>query len=287
MHIINLSSLRSALVAAILVPCAALVLGCEGRQDAEDEDVASSSEAVYHAPLYVGVRCQQDYQNSWQSDVGNSDVWWRCSNFINQIQSTDTVAYYYNLVGAKPMWESTYSGLGWSYGGLDSVDVFYSNEHGGISGDGSAALWCMWDQGQFAYSTSMRLGQQSMGLSVFTTFACDTMRTSDGKVINRWLGLFAGGLRVANGAHDLLYAGNNGSSADYVARMQNGETIGSAWLESTWYADNNNHPSIMNVGADGNDCWNRMGATLANIKTVPRLRDGQIGYMCWSGWNGI
>ena len=38
-----------------------------------------------HAQMEVGIRCQQEYQNNWQLDVGNSDVWRRCGDFNSQI----------------------------------------------------------------------------------------------------------------------------------------------------------------------------------------------------------
>src|SRR5690242_6097824 len=65
------------------------------------------SARVSHWPVEVGTRCQQEYQNSWQVDVGSNDVWNRCSNFNNQIKQTDNLEFYYNLHGAKPMWEKT------------------------------------------------------------------------------------------------------------------------------------------------------------------------------------
>jgi len=32
---------------------------------------------VSHPTMDVGTRCQQEYQNNWQVDVANSDVWRR------------------------------------------------------------------------------------------------------------------------------------------------------------------------------------------------------------------
>ena len=51
--------------------------------------------------------------------------------------------------------------------------------------------------------------------------------------------------------------------------MQGGESIGNAWLESVWYANNDNHPSVSATGADANDCWNRIGMNVASVQTTP------------------
>ena len=58
----------------------------------------ASAQAI-HPRIEVGTRCQQEYQNSWQVDVGNNDVWNRCGNFNNQISKTDDLEFYFNLHG--------------------------------------------------------------------------------------------------------------------------------------------------------------------------------------------
>ena len=75
-----------------------------------------------HAQMEVGTRCQQEYQNNWQLDVGNSDVWRRCGNFNNQIGQTDNVRFYFNLHGAKAPLEKTSDGCGQGCGWL-ATDV--------------------------------------------------------------------------------------------------------------------------------------------------------------------
>jgi Family of unknown function (DUF6345) len=238
-----------------------------------------------HPRIEVGTRCQQDYQNNWQVDVGNSDVWRRCSNFNNQIKKTENLDFYYNLHGAQAVIEKTSDGCGWGCGSADSVDMFYMNTHAGANG--TSAFWAMWDQNSNAQTSNMRLGDNSRELMVLATFACNTLQTSDGlaAVIARWLGTFAGGLVMTVGAHANLYAGNDQSATEFASRMQDGEPIGRAWLESAWYANNSNTPSAMNVGRDANDCWNRAGTTLINLFATPILRDSSIGYICWSSWN--
>jgi hypothetical protein len=122
-QILNFCSLIASLIFAILIM-----------------DTAASARPP-HPATEVGVRCQQEYQNNWQTDVGNSDVWRRCSNFISQIGQTDNVRFYFNLHGAKQPLEKTNDGCGQSCGGADSVDIFYMNTHSGVNS--SSAFWAM------------------------------------------------------------------------------------------------------------------------------------------------
>jgi hypothetical protein len=236
-----------------------------------------------HPRTEVGIRCQQEYQNGWQVDVGNSDVWRRCGNFSSQMSQTDNVEFNFNLHGAKQPLEKNNDGCGQSCGGADSVDIFYMNTHSGVNS--TTAFWAMWDQNSNALTSNMRLGDNSRQLMVLATFSCSTLLTSDGNALARWIGPFSGGLVMTVGAHDVLYSGNDQSATEYASRMQDGEPIGQAWLESTWYADNRNAPSAMAAGNNANDCWNRMGVSLPSLFTTPVLRDAQIGYVCWSTWN--
>ena len=238
----------------------------------------------YHYPLHVGVRCQDDFQNNWNATI---DAYSMCgNNFINTIQSTDRVDFYFNLHGASVAFNygdptETCNGCG----GADSVDFFLMNTHGG-NWAWNEAVYAMWDYWSVAWSSLMRLGEAGEQLKVFATYACDTFQTSDGHFIDRWAPAYSGGLKIGVGAHDLVYDGNSQKGWEFAARMQNGEPIGQSWLEAVWYADNNNHPSVANTGVDSNDCWYRMGMDLESVQWMPALRDGQIGYYCWAGWNG-
>ena len=238
-----------------------------------------------HPAMDVGTRCQQDYQNGWQKDVGNSDVWNRCGKFNDQIRRTDAFQFYYNLRGAKPVLEQTNDGCGWGCGSADSVDFFYMNTHAGANS--SAAFWDMWDQNSRAFSSNMRLGDTSRQLMVLATFACNTLQTSDGNnnVVARWQSPFAGGLVMTTGGHATLYDGNDQSATEFASRMQDGQPIGLSWLESSWYADNSNTPSFMNTGKDANDCFSRANVSLPTLFQTPILRDSAVGYYCWASWN--
>lgn len=242
-----------------------------------------SSAVISHPRLKVGVRCQEDFQNIWAATLNG--VWDTCNRFGSRMSWSDEWTYYYNLHGGKWPLESSGDGCGAGCGGSDAVDIFFLYSHGGNWGN--QAIFAMWDDWSTASSISMRLGDTDRGLSVFAGYACDTFQTSDGGFVNRWYPAFAGGLRVGLGAHGLVYDGNPQKGTEFASRMEDGEAISLAWNEAVWYADNRNTPSAATTGANSTDCWNRHGATLGNLTSLPRLRDWQIGYLCWSGWNGI
>jgi len=240
---------------------------------------------VGHSAMEVGTRCQQEYQNDWMPDVGNSDVWRRCNKFNDQIKQTDNLRFYYNLHGAKPVLEQTNDGCRQCCGSADSVDFLYMNGHAGANA--STAFWDMWDQNTRAFSSNMRLGDTSRQLMVLATFACKTLLLSDGNanILARWQPPFSGGLVMATGAQDNLYSGNDQSATEFASRMQDGQPIGLSWLESAWYADNSNRPTFMNTGRDANDCSNRSQVTLPALFGTPILRDSAIGFFCWASWS--
>jgi len=260
------------------------VAGCALEDD--DDLAARPTEAlrtllVSQRHIQVGVRCQQDYQNGWQVDVGNNDVWNRCSNFYNDDRQTEVAAFYFNLRGAKAALEQPDT-CGWACGYADSVDVFYMNTHGGSSA--TTAYWAMWDAYSNAYTSNMRLGSSGRQNMVLATFSCQT-HALDAATWNRWIRVFSGGMVFTVGGRDVLYSGQTQSGQEFSARLDNGEPIGQAWNESTWYADNSNHPGAIVTGRNATDCWNRMGTTFDTLFSTPILRDGAIGYMCWTSWN--
>ena len=125
-----------------------------------------------------GTECQRDYQNGWQTTLPHS--WERCDWFNGELNDTDTQVYYYDLHGAKYWWENTEE--------LDQVNLVYVNTHGG--GWSNKSVCAMWDSRSLANSTSMRLGDQSYGTSIFSTYACETLKFNDGK---QWVRFSAAG----------------------------------------------------------------------------------------------
>ncbi|HXP70775.1 MAG TPA: DUF6345 domain-containing protein [Candidatus Dormibacteraeota bacterium] len=235
-----------------------------------------------HTPLHVGVRCQNDFQNNWADTI---DTYGMCTDFIDTIRGSEWVDFYFNLHGASVAFANGNAAETCNpCGGADSVDFFLMNSHGGVSENDSA--YAMWDFQSLAWSSAMRFGATGQQLKVFATYVCDTMQTSDGHFWDRMGPAFRGGVKILLGAHDLVYDGNRQKGTEFASRMQDGEPIGQAWNEAVWYADNNNHPSAAATGVDANDCWNRLGMNLESVQTTPPLRDRQMGYVCWVGWNG-
>lgn len=225
-----------------------------------------------------GTQCQQSYQNGWQTTLPNS--WDRCAWFNDELNDTDTQVYYYDLHGAKYWWESTDE--------LDRVNLVYVNTHGG--GWSTASVWAMWDQDSLAYSSAMRLGDQSYGASIFSTYSCETLKFNDGKMWDRMGPIFRGGLRIATGSHDKVYDSitTDEVGEDYADNLQDGYTIKYSWKDgnSDWYADQD--ITVMATGTSRSNCRSRRdNMTWQNFGSYSRLRDGAINRYCYTYWDNI
>jgi Family of unknown function (DUF6345) len=236
--------------------------------------------------MHVGVRCQSAFQNNWNPTI---DVYGACDDFISWIHRAEYVDFYFNLVGAQPAF---YYGQGAETcnpcGGVDSVDFFFMMTHGGIAtNNANYADYAMWDAYTGAWINDMRLGSSGRQVKVLATFACDTFKNNDGLFWNRWGNAYRGGLKIGVGGHDLLYTNNDTqATTNFAQYMRNaGTPIGWAWLDSVYYAQTSNHPTVANTGVNSGDCWNRQGLLLNNVMSAPTLRDSQIGYICWTNWN--
>jgi Family of unknown function (DUF6345) len=228
-----------------------------------------------------GVRCEDVFQNNW---VIGMEVTPACSAFIKQVGSAN-VDFYFNLHGAAPAFEfgnSKESSKSW--GGVDSVDFFLLATEGGYTS--TAAEYAMWDENSMASTSNMRLGDSGRQVKVFASFTCFTFMNSDGLFWKRWQYAFRGGLKLGLGGHGLLFDSNESTlGEDFAIYMQEGATIGSAWLNAFYNANSSNETTVGNTGANSTDCWNRQGVTLNNLASESTLRDGQIGYVCWTNWN--
>lgn len=228
-----------------------------------------------------GTECQEGYQNGWQHTL--PWAWETCSRFNNELDDTDSKVYYYNLRGARSWWENTND-----QNGMERVNLLFANTHGGAWY--YDAVWCMWDQGQYARSRNMRLGDESIGLSILATYACKTVKFSDGRFWARHHRIFRGGLRYMCGSHDTLWSSitTDECGEDFADNLQRGHTIKSAWKNglSDWYHDQD--VAVATVGTNYWDCVNRRdGMTWRNFNSFPRLRDGAIGYWCGYYWSNL
>ena len=247
--------------------------------------VAGISWGVTAAPAAAAARfgtgCQSDFQNGWQTTL--SEVWNRCGWFNNELDDTDTKVFYYNLHNAKWWWETGGDQLT-----LDNVSLFYASTHGG--GWATRSVWAMWDNGQLADSSNMRLGDEATGLSILATYSCETLKFNDGKMWTRMGPIFRGGLRYAAGSHDKLYDGvtTNETGEDFADDLQHSNTIKYSWKDanSDWWVDND--VTVMATGTSKANCESRRDTMKwQNFTTYPRLRDGQIAYYCYTYWDNL
>lgn len=212
------------------------------------------------------------------------------SNFITNLDDTDTVLFSGMMPAGNDLkWYDTQhhgSGVDLGTGGIDTVDLFFAQTHGGDSDQSSS--WAMYPVNQHVFSNNMRLGDDGGLCSIFTIYACDSM-VIDGHWVTRWRNAFRGGLRIALGNPDLAGAGHDelrigNAYADY---LQAGYGIWYAWYYATTVETPDNPGAATATGSNEDNCFDRLwGMTWQNFKdaTFPRLRDGNIGIYCSVEW---
>ncbi len=221
-------------------------------------------------------------------------------NFHTVLQSTDTLVFKGDLRG-------TAQKNGWKEGtdtasnyGLDSVDLFFECTHGGIYADSSGnqcsanvanirSRWAMYESESIVDSTSMRLGDDKRGLSVFVNYSCATMQL-DACSSTRLYPMFAGGLRVMLGFHGRADGGPNEAVVGWrlAQYLQLGWNFPTAWLAAATYLSSDNTAIAMATGTSCSDCGSRMANmnwTNFRAGSFPRVRDGNIGCTCYNAVN--
>ncbi len=235
------------------------------------------------AQAWFATECQRSFQNDWLPPT--IAAWDICGGFNAELNDTDHQYYYYNLQGAQWRWHDAGDQIF-----MDDVDLLYAGTHGGQTQSGDSSVWGMWDHQQYAYSSSMRLGDEAWRLSVLATYACKTLKTSDGKHWTRMGPIFRGGLRYALGSHDQVAGGINTDEVgeDFADGLQKQKSFRYAWKEgnSDWWADQD--LTAMTTGANATDCHNRRsGMKWQNFPYYAQLRDEQVGWVCWTKWDDI
>jgi len=233
------------------------------------------------AAAWFSTECQQSFENNYQANLPYS--WTRCNKFVNELNDTDLHYYSYDLNGAKFGWED--AGDQWW---VDDNDLVYANTHGGAWSDRS--VWAMWNYWTLADSTAMRLGDESWQLSVFATYACETLRMYDDKAWTRMYPVFAGGLRFALGSHDKVYAAwtTDEVGEDFADNLQHKKSFRYSWKDGNSDWDTDQDITIMTTGTGVTNCQSRRaGMTWQNFPSWPRLRDGQIQRLCWDHWDNL
>ena len=228
-----------------------------------------------------GTACQKSYEGSWLETLSYS--YDRCGRFNNELDDTDTKIFYYSLVDAKWWWEGAGDQLT-----LDNVHLFYGSTHGGTSS--SWSRWAMWNDQTRAYSSNMRLGNEAVGTHIFSTYACETLKVSDGHLWDRMGPIFSGGLKYATGSHDKVYDGNStkDTGEDYADNLQKGQAIKYAWKNGNSDWINDQDVTVVATGTNASNCHSRRdNMKWQNFGGYSRLRDGQIGYICRTSWDNL
>jgi hypothetical protein len=271
-----------------LAPCL-WVLGCgaEAPAPSKTDEPTIESIGTVSEPLWTGRRfgteCQQEYQNSWLGPV--YEAWDRCGGFDSKMGATDNRAFYYNLSGGRNYY--------WHDSGdqyeIDTVDLFFVNTHGGVDTVNSNANWAMWEAWTNAELQYLRLGDESTGMKIFTHWACHTLYYADGGIWNRWWKAMSGGLLMSLGSHDVVYNGPTTDEVgeDFASDIQSGMTIKSAWndVANDWAVDND--ITVLATGTNQANCTTRRDTTKWTTTLPAPLRDGQIGYYCYSAWTDL
>ena len=226
-----------------------------------------------------GTRCQKSFQDPKLKTLSYQYV--RCGGFNSELDDSDTKVFYYNLKGGSGFTSSDGSA---GAGGVDSVDLFYVATHGGAWDDPFAAVLALYHQDATTDSTMWRFGNNSRTVKIFSQYACDTLRLTNGW--NRWAAAFKGGLYIATGSHDTLYDGTttDETGEDYADDLQDGKSVKWAWFDGNgdWYADQDVAVYASSSGPLGECQFRRDWMTWQNVATFPRLRDDDMNRICAS-----
>ena len=143
----------------------------------------------------------------------------------------------------------------------------------------------MWDLDTAALSNTMRLGDDSRGLSIFVSMACDTLYFYDDRIMERWGYILAGGLKLALGGYCNIYAGADMGYAGQMlaAYLQDGWPLSESWGYTMTYLDAEMMVGGLATGSNVDDCGNRLYTmTWQNHASgsYPHLRDTEIQLGC-------
>ena len=230
------------------------------------------------AAARFGTLCQKEFQNGWRDTL--DEAWNRCGWFVDELNDTDTQVFYWNLHGKKSLIETPND-----QALAETVNLLYMNTHGGAWSD--TATYTMWDQNQRAFTKDMWLGNESFGLSMLSTYSCETLK-DDGKLPTRWVNTMSGGLRYVSGSFDTVYDGvtTNEQGEDYADELQSSNTFKYAWKDSVSDAYSDEDAAVMATGANESDCFSRLkNMKWQNYPSFGRLTGSSIGWFCRTFWS--
>jgi hypothetical protein len=243
------------------------------------EPVTSVAQAASPGALF-GVLCQKEYQNGWQDTLSWS--WNHCQGLVDELSSTDTKKFYWNLKDKKSRIETPND-----QDLVETVDLLYLKGHGGITSDATSAWWPMWNDGVGAFTINMALGNEAHGLSILSAHSCDTLYNGDKLMSSRWKKTLRGGVRYVTGAWDTMWDGwtTDEVGEDYADDLQDGLPFHEAWPDATsdWYATQ--YQAVLATGADKADCLSRLYfMSWKNYDQFPRLANNAIHKWCMTQW---
>jgi len=241
--------------------------------------------------FWVGTYHQNSYQDDWQA----SNIWIdnQANGFREEMVAGGAAMFFSRDLGVGMEYQLEDSSLNSNADdtvGSDSVDIVLIGTHGGENGS-----LTMWEKDHRAYVFRMRLGDDGRQLSLLALWACDTM-DENGSGANaldrfaRWANAFSGGLRYAVGFHNdhMLSITTNEDGEDFAKKLNEGMTIRNAfnYAMTDWAQDigimDDHDPTVAASGRNASDCERRLnGMTLDNMVGTERLRDNQVGTLCF------
>jgi hypothetical protein len=159
--------------------------------------------------------------------------------------------------------------------GLDAVLAVYHSGHGGMSADGVffAPLGGTWSERSDAMSTNMRLGNEFVNYVFWST--CNSLRVKEGHdPIRTW--------HPANLGFRMLFgfettSVDNGDYGRFFWEEYNRpKSFGRAWLDASWRISQAQEPSVLAVGANGQE-------TTARLEQERLLEWGHVSN-AWYQW---
>jgi len=276
-----------------LFMCLVAIVFCSCSDSYDEEIVQEKHEELTWTPRTFGSYVARDYQYGWLVTLAYQ---YTASNyFVTNLDDTDNQSFYGGMYLSN-YWkflDSAYNGGGVDHlsGGIDTVDLFFNTTHGGKLDElgNQNTVLAAYPTNYFEHSNQMRLGDDSVGLSIFATYACESME-GDAYTWTRWGNAFAGGLRIGLGTPAPAAGGGGMAPLGnlFADALQAGVWIGGAWFTALTGPYSANPASAMATGTDNTDCWNRLNnMTWQNFKNAsyPRRRDGSIGVWCMYEWN--
>jgi len=272
-----------------LVTGVSLVLGCAIEDGTGEETEGTENRRVTQesvANRRFGIHSTDDYENAWQTNLLSSTA---MSRFRNELDNEAPNLFWYDLWNKAYYWGSSGDDAPNS---LEDVDMFVHFTHGGAQTND--AIWAMWNDGAFVYSSSMTLGNENRGTSIWAGASCKTLQI-DSNTWERWDTVFSGGLRAVLGSHNILKW--NTKTYDvfkvYAQYLNAGYTLKDAWWagwEST--IDQNQDVAVMFTGTTAssgvNSCSARRdGMSWDNFDSYPRLTGTNIAVWCGWIWDNI